>query len=204
MKRACLLVAAAFLLGGSTASAQAALERLSTPTRVHGTVFEDRNANGVYDAGDVPLESVAVSDQIQEVVTDSDGTFTMDARGYGLVFVSQPTGYASVGPFWKRVPGGDAALVFPMVRVPSGGDFVFLHASDTHVDASSLPRLQRLRAMADSIQPAFVLLTGDLIRDALRVPEEVATGYYNLLVEELQRFTVPVYTIPGNHEKFGI
>ena len=204
MKRACLLVAAAFLVGGDTASAQAALERLGTPTRVHGTVFEDRNANGAYDAGDVPLAGVAVSDQIQEVVTDSDGTFTLDARGYGLVFVSQPTGYASAGTFWKTVSGSTTEVAFPMAPVPSGGDFIFIHASDTHVDASSLPRLQRLRAMADSIRPAFVLLTGDLVRDALRVPEEVATGYYNLLTEELERFTGPVYTIPGNHEKFGI
>lgn len=204
MRRACLLVATAFLVTGSSASAQAALERLNTPTRVHGTVFEDRNANGVYDAGDAPLAGVAVSDQIQEVVTAADGTFAMDARGYGIVFVSQPTGYAAAGPFWKTVSETDAALAFPMVRVPSGGDFIFLHASDTHVDASSLPRLRKLRAMADSIRPAFVLLTGDLVRDALRVPESVAVGYYGLLVAELELFTVPVYTVPGNHEKFGI
>jgi 3',5'-cyclic AMP phosphodiesterase CpdA len=58
--------------------------------------------------------------------------------------------------------------------------------------------------MADSIRPAFVLLTGDLVRDALRVPEVVARGYYDLLAEELARFTVPVHTVPGNHEIFGI
>ncbi len=58
--------------------------------------------------------------------------------------------------------------------------------------------------MVDSLQPDFVLLTGDLIRDALRVPEDVARGYYELLESELVQYSVPVYTVPGNHEKFGI
>jgi 3',5'-cyclic AMP phosphodiesterase CpdA len=58
--------------------------------------------------------------------------------------------------------------------------------------------------MVDSLRPAFVLITGDLVRDALRVPEDVARGYYELLERELAQFTVPVFTVPGNHEKFGI
>ena len=186
------------------AVAQAPLERVSTPTRVSGVVFEDLNGTGVYDAGDAPMGGVAVSDQIREVITDADGRFTLDARGYGLVFVSQPDGFAAAGPFWRKVTGASAEVAFPMVGTDTKRDFVFLHASDTHVDASSLGRLQRVRAMTDSIRPAFVLLTGDLVRDALRVPEEVAMGYYDLLMAELARFTVPVYTVPGNHEKFGI
>jgi hypothetical protein len=42
-----------------------------------------------------------------------------------------------------------------------------------------------MREMVDSLQPAFVLITGDLVRDALRVPEEEARGYYELLEREL-------------------
>jgi 3',5'-cyclic AMP phosphodiesterase CpdA len=56
----------------------------------------------------------------------------------------------------------------------------------------------------DSLAPAFVLLSGDLVRDALRVPEAEARGYYDLLLAELARFPVPVHTVPGNHEIFGI
>ena len=187
-----------------SAVTQAPLERVAEPTRVTGRVFVDANGNGVYDAGETPLAGVAVSDQVQEVLTGDDGTFTLEARGYGLVFVSQPDGYATRGPFWRTVSGLDTGVDFPLQRTPAETDFVFLHASDTHVDATSLVRLQRLRAMVDSIRPAFVLLTGDLVRDALRVPEETARGYYDLLTGELSRFPVPVYTVPGNHEKFGI
>lgn len=202
--RLTLLAFAALPCLAATASAQAILERVERATSVTGRVFVDANDNGVYDAADTPMAGVAVSDQVDHVLTSSDGTYTLVARGYGLVFLSQPDGYASRGAFWQPVSGEAAYVDFPLRPVPTRGDFVFLHASDPHVDASSLPRLRRVRAMADSLRPAFVLLTGDLVRDALRVPEGVARGYYDLLTDELARFTVPVYTVPGNHEKFGI
>ncbi|MGQ0643204.1 MAG: metallophosphoesterase family protein [Gemmatimonadaceae bacterium] len=49
-----------------------------------------------------------------------------------------------------------------------------------------------------------LLISGDLVRDALRTPEFEAREYYDLLQRELASFSVPVYTVPGNHEIFGI
>jgi 3',5'-cyclic AMP phosphodiesterase CpdA len=49
-----------------------------------------------------------------------------------------------------------------------------------------------------------VLITGDLVRDALRVPEPEATGYYEMFVRETGGFPMPVHVVPGNHELFGI
>jgi 3',5'-cyclic AMP phosphodiesterase CpdA len=54
------------------------------------------------------------------------------------------------------------------------------------------------------VHPAFVLISGDLVRDALRVSEAEARGYYDLLMKELSEYRMPVYTVPGNHENFGI
>jgi 3',5'-cyclic AMP phosphodiesterase CpdA len=56
----------------------------------------------------------------------------------------------------------------------------------------------------ESKRPAFVLITGDLVRDALRVGEAEARGYYDMLTSELARFPVPVFVVPGNHDIFGI
>jgi Icc protein len=185
-----------------------------TPARVAppapdlaGTVFIDRNANGARDAGEAGLAGVSVSDQNDVVVTGPDGAFRIpQSRGSGLLFVSVPDGYRSVGPFWRKADSASAqrGFAFPLAPAPAPADFVFIHASDTHISPASLPRTQRLRAIVDSVKPAFVLITGDLVRDALRVGEPEATGYYELFQSERDKFTVPVWLVPGNHENFGI
>jgi len=184
------------------ASGQATGERLATATRVAGVVYEDRNGDGQRQAGELGVPGIAVSDQVQVVRTDASGQFVMDARGYGMVFVSPPDGYLAAGLSWRAA--SDAPIEFGLIPVPKVSTFTFVHASDLHISEASVSRVRRLRAMVDSLRPAFVLITGDLVRDALRVPEEEARGYYELLARELALFTVPVFTVPGNHEKFGI
>jgi Icc protein len=93
---------------------------------------------------------------------------------------------------------------FPLTPAPPPADFVFIHASDTHISPASLVRTQRLRAIVDSVKPAFVIITGDLVKDALRVGEAEATGYYDLFQSERDKFSAPVWLVPGNHENFGI
>lgn len=172
-----------------------------------GVVFIDRNANGARDAGEPGLSGVAVSDQNDVVVTGADGSFRIShLLGSGVLFVSVPDGYRSVGPYWRQADSASAerGFAFPLAPAPAPADFVFIHASDTHISAASLPRTQRLRAIVDSVKPAFVVITGDLVRDALRVGEAEATGYYDLFRSERDKFSAPVWTVPGNHEIFGI
>ena len=169
---------------------------------VTGVVFADRNGNGVRDAREPGIANVAVSDQDTVVMTHSDGSFAMPrGRGYGFVFVSVPTGYRTVGSFWKRA---DESLTFALAPAAQTQGFTFVHASDTHISEQSAPRMRRLRQLVDSIGPAFTIITGDLVRDALRVPEAEARGYYDLFMRERSAFRAPVYTVPGNHEVFGI
>jgi hypothetical protein len=181
------------------------LTRLGLPAGVTGVVFLDQNANGVRDGGEPGLGGVVVSDQVHVVRTDAEGNFRLDEATAGaVVFVSQPDGFRSVGTFWRRADSAGRPLQFALAPVPDTGEFTFIHASDTHLSEASLERTRRLRALTDSIAPAFLLITGDLIRDALRVPEAEAVGYYELLQRELALFRVPVWTVPGNHELFGI
>ena len=184
------------------AVAQAINERLDEVTRIDGVVFEDLNGNGSRDAQEPGISGIAVSDQVQVAMTNESGRFVLDSHGYGLIFLSQPDGYVVNGPFWR--PADGTPIEFGLVSSPSLTEFTFVHASDMHFSEANANRMHRLREMVDSLQPDFVLLTGDLILDALRVPEEVARGHYELLESELARYTIPVYTVPGNHEKFGI
>jgi hypothetical protein len=167
-----------------------------------GVVYIDRNANGTRDAGEPGVAGAAVSDQDTVVLSASDGTFRINARATAaIVFVSVPDGHRAVGSFWRRA--GDA-LSFGLAPTQRAREFTFVHASDTHISEQSAPRTRLLRAMVDSLRPAFLIITGDLVRDALRVGEAEARGYYELFMKEKGSFATPVHTVPGNHEIFGI
>ena len=171
---------------------------------ITGVVFADGNGNGVRDNGERGLQGVAVSDQNRVVATDSMGGFRLPSEGGGIVFVSVPDGYRAVGTFWRGVADVSGSIAFPLAPIGRVRDFTFVHASDTHIAPATVERTRRLRALADSLAPAFVLITGDLVRDALRVGETEATSYYDLFTRERAAFRTPVWTVPGNHENFGI
>lgn len=173
------------------------------PRDLNGSVFLDHNANGIREAGEPGIEAIVVSDQDQVVRTGPDGGFRITrSTGTGVVFVSVPDGYRAVGRYWQ--PIGEERLAFGLTPSPAPAEFVFVHASDTHISEASRGRTRLLKAAVDSVKPAFVIITGDLVRDALRVPETEASGYYRLFQEETASFSAPVWTAPGNHEIFGI
>jgi len=170
---------------------------------ISGVAFDDTNRNGTRDAGERGVAGVAVSNQDTVVTTDASGAFRLPGEGTGVIFVSMPNAYRPVGPWWR--PANSAEPVsFALTREQSSTELTFIHASDTHISPASLARTQRLRALVDSIRPGLVLITGDLVRDALRVGEGEATGYYELFARERNAFRTPVFTVPGNHENFGI
>ncbi len=174
---------------------------------VNGVVFDDANLNGQRDAGERGLPGVEVSDQTSVIKTGVDGNFQINtAAAAEVVFISVPDGWATVGKMWQPIEEASLGQQadFALQRRATRAEFTFVHASDTHVSAASLPRMQRMRELVEQLHPAFVLMTGDLVKDALRVPEAEARGYYEIFVAELARFTVPVWTVPGNHENFGI
>jgi Icc protein len=197
-----LLVGLVLLLGlYSTLSAAGEL-----PPTISGVVYFDANENGIFDSSEAGLAGVAVSNQRTVVTTGPGGRYELPDPGDGIVFVIPPDEYESVSRFWQTV-GQDTqgtTADFPLAKSNRGTTFRFLHASDVHLSESTLPRIRELRAIVEEQRPEFVLITGDLIHDALRVDEAEATGYYELFLQEIDAFPVPVMTVPGNHEIFGI
>lgn len=197
-----LLVGLSLLLGLSSTL----LVAQELPSTVTGVVYIDANENSTFDASEAGLAGVAVSNQKAVVTTGPEGRYELPDPGDGIVFVTAPDEYESVSPFWQSV-GEDVQRIaanFPLVKSGRGTTFRFVHASDVHLSESTLPRIRQLRAIVEEQRPEFVLITGDLIHDALRVDEAEATGYYELFLEEIAAFPVPVLTVPGNHEIFGI
>ncbi len=171
---------------------------------VTGAAFLDANFNGTRDPGERGIPGIVISDQDTVVTTDATGSYRLRRGPSRLVFVSTPTDHRMVGPFWRPLDATTTQVDFPLTPTARTTDFTFLHASDTHIAPAVLARTRRLRALADSLAPAFVLITGDLVRDALRVGEAEARGYYDLFAREAPLFKSPVWTVPGNHEIFGI
>ena len=177
----------------------------SQDKEVRGIVFLDKNGNGIKDRDEAGVVGVAVSNQLEVTKTNEQGVYLLKSTGrYNLIFVSTPTGYACKD-FWRKIPTGSTAEHhFALQAVASPASFTFIHASDTHISEQSLDRVARLRSIVESAKPDFMLVTGDLVKDALRVGEKEATGYYQHYVREMTSMPVPVFSVPGNHENFGI
>lgn len=170
---------------------------------IEGTVFIDQNGNGVRDRQEKGLAGVSVSDQQQVVVTSSEGYYRIDPlRGFGIVFLSMPDGYTCKA--WWRSVGDQSTEDFALIPQAVKRTFTFVHASDTHTSEKNLDRMQKLRNAIDLTKPDFVLVSGDLVRDALRVPETEARSCYENYRAEIAKINVPVWSVPGNHEIFGI
>ena len=172
--------------------------------QITGSVYVDANGNGKRDSNERGVAGVAVSNQDTVVTTDASGAFRIPRGVSNIVFVSVPDGYRSQGAFWRAVAENGTSISFALAPTGRIREFSFVHASDTHISPVSVDRTRRLGALVDSLSPAFLIVTGDLVRDALRVGEPEATSYYELFAHETSVFRTPVWTVPGNHENFGI
>lgn len=173
---------------------------------IQGFVYVDKNNNGLHDDGEVGIPGVFISDQQVIVATNKDGFYRFESENSaGFVFAIQPNNYVIKGSFWNTVSKDQKRNYnFPLTPAPKTSSFTFVHASDTHLSEQSLPRMAKLKSVVDSLKPAFMIVTGDLIKDALRVSEKEATSLYEMYVREIGKFSIPVWNVPGNHEIFGI
>jgi len=172
---------------------------------VSGYVFEDLNHNGKRDNNEPGIKGVAVSDQVNIVITNEQGLYNIaNGGGYGIIFISTPDGYAIDKNFWQNISSAAVPVNFALTKIKTPASFTFIQASDTHISEKTVDRMDKFRAIVDSVKPNLVIITGDLVKDALRVGEKEATSLYQLFANESSKIIVPLRLIPGNHEIFGI
>jgi hypothetical protein len=171
---------------------------------ITGYVFLDKNNNGLRDKNEEGIADVSVSDLVTVVKTNSDGFYQfISSQRSKFISISLPSGFTAKNS-WQKIDSNETPIDFPLTTFPAKTTFTFIHASDTHISEKSLDRMQKLRDIVESNKPDFVIITGDLVKDALRVSEKEAIGYYDLYTKEIKKFSVPVWSVPGNHENFGI
>jgi len=93
-----------------------------------------------------------------------------------------------------------ALLLLPACS--GGGDFVFIHMTDTQIGFHDNPAgfghsdtlMQQAVTAANGLRPDLVVITGDLVDDASNQEQDA------IFTRNLARFEAPVWYIPGNHD----
>jgi hypothetical protein len=142
-----------------------------------------------------------VSDGRDLVATGPDGAYRIEDAAGRHVFV--------VLPGDRRAPGGwyrsrQERVDFALAPAPAAPEWRFAHMSDTHIHPGNAERTRRALALAGERGVELAVVSGDLIRDALRVDEATARGLFELYAAETAKASFPVRSAPGNHEIFGI
>lgn len=216
MRLSLLLAATAALLGGWTGSRSAA------PETARGVVFEDRDGDGVRDAGEPGLPGVRVSDGLTITTTAADGAWQLPARGDAVYFVIKPRGLmpplaANGTPRFHYVhrPEGSPPLRHagspPTGPLPASVDFALVPAEEPEelrllLFGDTQPRNRKEldwmdRTVVESViaseaevplRAEFGAVLGDLVFDDLAL--------FGPLTDSLRRVGVPWWMVTGNHD----
>lgn len=187
------------------------------PQMAGGTVFEDRNGNGVQDRGEPGIPGVFVSNQHDFAKTDRNGRWRLVASDDTIFFVVKPRGFetpvdehnlprfyyihkpkgsppskypgvAPTGPLPKEID-------FPLRRRAEPQRFAVLFFGDTQPrDLREVDYLTR-----DIVEPLighhdakFGVTLGDIAYDDLRTFEPLAAS--------IALLGIPWYNVLGNHD----
>jgi hypothetical protein len=174
---------------------------LLTLAAVTGLVFDDANANTRVDPGERGLAGVVVTDGGAVAKTDAAGRYRLENAAGRFVFVVLPGDRrATTSWYAPRAESVD----FPLARRPVAASWSFAHMSDTHVQPENIERTRRAIALAAERHVEFALVSGDLVKDSLRVGEARARSLFTLYRDELAKAPFPIHSAMGNHDVFGI
>lgn len=152
-----------------TAALFLALSVVGAAAQINGRVYDDRNANGVYDRGDRAMAGVRVSDGLNVVSTNRDGMFTLEGHeALKFVFLTTPSDYTIAKHYLPIVAGHSGGYDFALTpfkgRVASDGSHSFIHITDTEISSAKGHDkwIDGLRDYAADQHSAFIVHTGDI------------------------------------------
>ncbi len=187
-----------------------------TRRTVKGVVFHDKNENGVFDSGDKPLKSVAVSNGRDVVITNRKGGYELPLRDNSATFVIKPQNWKvpvdenQIPRFYKMYSsGGISGTKYeglpPTGPLPESVDFPLLPAKEPDkvkalIFGDTQPRDHKeIYYMSKDVIPEvigtdadFGVTLGDVVFDDLSI--------YDHLIGSLSTIGIPMWYVAGNHD----
>lgn len=184
--------------------------------QISGYVYWDLEATGTRDTDDPGIPNIAVSNQLDVVLTDSNGAYDIELPEEGVIFISKPKGYRfrlddQFLPQFYRVhrPDGSPDLEFagipPTGPLPDELNFGLLRGSgQSTIDSIAIGDPQprdhvELGYFRDTVvneisrkDTDYIFVLGDMMYDDLSL-----FGRYNELMKVL---ATPVINVVGNHD----
>lgn len=169
-----------------------------TATAHVGKVYVDANHNGVCDKGEKGLRGICVSDGLNVVKTDADGTFELPGHARErFVFVTMPSGYKAMAHY-QPIEAGKTSYDFGLqpydAHVGKGGAHTFLQMADTEIRGAvgHDDWIAQIRQATRNENAAFVIHTGDICYESGLASHKTLMNADNM--------DVPVYYCVGNHD----
>ncbi len=145
------------------------------------------------------LPQVLVSNGQQVARTASDGTYELqaDPDSHPFVWVSQPAGFRTDGPFFRTVPEREDAINFDLIAAPERAEnrFRLVQITDTHVEEHTPVEVLRqdLQDLIAQTRPGFIVHSGDLTnRGTLKE--------LRLYCQAVEDIDTPLFALFGNHD----
>ena len=92
-----------------------------TMAQYAGKVFVDENKNGLFDKGEKLLQDVSVSDGLNVVSTDSDGTFRLPGHTRAhFLFIPTHSGYNTDNAYYRPIETGRMEYDFSVYPCRNG------------------------------------------------------------------------------------
>lgn len=137
-----------------------------------GRVYVDTNQNGKYDKGEKTLKGVSVSDGLNVVQTQADGTFSLAGHSRErFIFITTPSGYKTDNHYYIRITKTQEKYDFGVQewqgKITSDGSHRFIHIADTEIFNTSNWEdwTDEVKDYARNENAAFIIHTGDICYD---------------------------------------
>ena len=186
--------------GSSILLAASAVLAGCVTVNVRGTVYVDRNGDGIHQSGERGVPGVVVAfDDRHFTVTDMHGRFAADVPDFALLaWARVPNGFRP-GPVWAPIAESVSLGLRPLRRSDMAMSPTFVVAADSHATTSTGPwnggdlRDAIDQALSTSVPPSFFTIVGDITQGA--TPEQFAA--VQAILDEVDTPWVPV---PGGHD----